>query len=619
MSNEQLEDKIQIGQEYSEANMKSLFDKAKEHGSKKDKIFKVITSVDAGEQWSISNKKIRKSQSLPISNYLSSSRDTRQGSLTVTGFSGEFEARTIPMEPFAPKLTDAFTSLWRQTKFDRYVDEALENMLTYGIGITLVSRDGHMPTDPTRNYVSLEGIKLSNIDPSELYPDPAAKNEDEANYFFIKSSASINYLRTIPQFKEAIDANYDKIVKNVTTDSGTAKLHSDMDPHTAVNVDADYITYIGKVLLADGSHRWDMLYMFGGVIIHKIEGILPNRCPLVFVREKRDRKSFWGQSSFKHNLALQLSVNELDSAFITHAKKQQDPIAILDATSGINVIDFTKNKDKSGHTFISSRGAKDAVHYQSLPDLPNDITGASNLLIDRIKDTMGTSDIYSGAGAGSLQTSGGISQVLQRAGLKDIKVIKHFQYYLRNLYELIVDNLKLQPGVIRYSSQDHSEGDVQYHELSMHDVDWNGIALIVDVFNHTGSAKEVNKQTIEMLFQNSVQYQAAQPITEPAIMTVDEYLQGIKDPNINKLIGQIQERRKRERELDMAQHVTQIISLYLTLVSQGTAPQEAIIMVSQEFAVDPGLLKGFTAAELAKQQAASQGETNGTQGQNIQA
>lgn len=614
---EQLEDKIQIEGDYSVANLNSLYLKAKSRGQKKDKIFKVITSVDAGEQWSIYNKKIRKSQSLPISNYLSTSRDTRQGALSVTGFTGDFEAKSMQMEVFAPKLTDALTSLWRQTNFDEAIDSALESMLTYGTGITMVSRND-MPINSGNSYVTLEGIKLINIDPMQLYPDPAAKNEDEATYYFIKDTATINHLRSIPLFKDAIDLNYDKICTNISRDAGLAHLHSDFDSNQANETDADYIIYIGKVIMSDGSERWDMIYMFGGVIIHKVEGLLPNKCPLVFVRERRDKKSFWGQSSFKHNLALQLAVNELDSAFITHAKAQQDPIAILDATSGINMADFVANRDKPGRTFLAARNTKDAVHYQELPNLPNNVTEASMLLVNRIRETMGTDDIYAGAGSGSLQTSGGISQVLQRAGLKDVKVIKHFQHYLRRLYELIIENLKLHPGVIRYASQDHAEGDMQYNEIDMELIDWKSIALVVDIFNHTGSAKERNSQTIEMLFQNSVQYSAAQPITEPAIMTADEYLEGIKNPNLHKLIAQIQERRKREREMDMSAIVAQIIQLYLTIVSEGITPQEAIIMVSQEYSTDPGILKGFSVAELAKQQSQA-AETNGMQGQNEQA
>ncbi len=108
------------------------------------------------------------------------------------------------------------------------------------------------------------------------------------------------------------------------------------------------------------------------------------------------------------------------------------------------------------------------------------------------------------------------------------------------------------------------------------------------------------------MFQQSVQYSSAQPITEPVIMTPDEYLQGLREGNLHKLIDQIMERRKRERELDMSQKVAQIIQLYLQLVSEGIPPQEAIIHISQEYASDPGILKGMTIAEMASQQEQAQ-------------
>lgn len=102
-----------------------------------------------------------------------------------------------------------------------------------------------------------------------------------------------------------------------------------------------------------------------------------------------------------------------------------------------------------------------------MPDLPSDATQASEIYINRVKDMMGTDAMYSGQGAGSLQTSGGISQVLQRAGLRDVKVVKNFQTYLRDLYLLICDHIRMRQGVIRYSSQDHAEGDIQYRTIDL--------------------------------------------------------------------------------------------------------------------------------------------------------
>ncbi len=117
------------------------------------------------------------------------------------------------------------------------------------------------------------------------------------------------------------------------------------------------------------------------------------------------------------------------------------------------------------------------------------------------------------------------------------------------------------------------------------------------------------------MFQQSVQYAAAQPITEPQIMTADEYLQGLRDPNLNTLIDQMIARRKKEREIDLVEKVTEMIQIYLQLISDGVTPQEAIIMTAQEYSSDPGILKAFTIADLAKQQAQSQqgnpGDING--------
>ena len=89
-------------------------------------------------------------------------------------------------------------------------------------------------------------------------------------------------------------------------------------------------------------------------------------------------------------------------------------------------------------------------------------------------------------------------------------------------------------------------------------------------------------------------------------MTPEEYLQGLKEPNLHRLIDQIMLRRKKEKEIEMAGVATQIVQIYLKLVSEGTAPEEAIMHVAQEFASDPGVRKGMQVSEMAKAQEQAQ-------------
>lgn len=156
---------------------------------------------------------------------------------------------------------------------------------------------------------------------------------------------------------------------------------------------------------------------------------------------------------------------------LTNAAKQGDPIAFIKATSGLNVADFLKNKDEPGRGFVFSGGsAQDVVTYLNQPDLPRDISTLPNEFIARMKDVTGVDDIYAGAGSGSLQTSGGISQVLQRSGLRDVKIIKHIEKYLRDLYLLILEHVKLSKTTARYSKQVHAEEEITYNSLPLDQV-----------------------------------------------------------------------------------------------------------------------------------------------------
>ncbi len=125
-------------------------------------------------------------------------------------------------------------------------------MLTYGTGITLVSATEETPRIVGTEALLTNNIVFTAIDPSALYVEPGAKNEREANYYFIKDTATFSYLYSIPMFKKGLDKNRKKISDYIrSTDSGVEKLNSDF----TANVDtknSDFITYIGRVKTEDG-------------------------------------------------------------------------------------------------------------------------------------------------------------------------------------------------------------------------------------------------------------------------------------------------------------------------------------------------------------------------------
>lgn len=601
---------------YTSNSLKRMWEDAKQAGVKKDTVFKLIDSVDKGEPWSITRKQIKRSQALPVTNVLSTNRDTRYGALSVRGFVGEFRAEAPEAAQSATMLQKYFTYLWEKGSYDEPIGDALMDILTFGTGAVLISHASNAPISKEQKYEFADNVVIKSIDPTTIYPEPGAKSITQANYFFIKDVATLEYLETIPQFQEGIENNRSAISGVLkTTDSGNERLTSDSASVNTNYRESDFITYIGRVLLADGSYRWDMVYMFAGQIICIIEGIQPNMCPLIVGREQLDKASFWGQSTFKKNLPLALNINDLDSALISHAKKQQDPATFVKASSGINIADFAKNKDVPGRVFtFNGQSVSDAVGYLTLPNLNSDAAQTSQVLFARISQNSGDSGAYSGADMGSVQTAGGISQVISRASLKDVRPVELFERFLRDVYQVLLEYAKTQPNVSSFTFKDPEEGEISYGNFDPTQVNWDKISLIVDIFNHTQSNKQENVAMIQALWQQSVQYSAAQPISEPAIMTVEEYLAGIKDRNLTNLIDRIEGRRKREKEIELVGIVTQIIQLFTTLVGDGLSPQEAIIAVSQEYSTDPGILKAFKVADLAKEQMAAQ--AGGMQGQN---
>ena len=168
---------------------------------------------------------------------------------------------------------------------------------------------------------------------------------------------------------------------------------------------------------------------------------------------------------------MQLSINELDSAIITHAKSQQAPSKFVAKDSGINMADYAKNHDKPGAMFQVASLSRSPMTTATLPNLPNGIENMSSILTARIQQSTGSSDIAQGQGSGSLQTSGGVSQILQRATLKDTKVVNQIRKFYLHLYKLMMQHVALKHGLVRYAAKDHVENEVQYKILDLSTID----------------------------------------------------------------------------------------------------------------------------------------------------
>ncbi len=126
-------------------------------------------------------------------------------------------------------------------------------MLTYGTAITMITSRQDAVRLPTQLYEVVDDVVLTPISPSSLYIEPGAANEDEANYYFIKDAATVQYLKAIPQFTDAIERNASKISSYLrSTDSGTQYLNSDYE-NNVDTLQSDFITYIGRVKTTTGT------------------------------------------------------------------------------------------------------------------------------------------------------------------------------------------------------------------------------------------------------------------------------------------------------------------------------------------------------------------------------
>lgn len=580
--------------EYTASDLVSDFQDAVAYKQEQARVFKILDAADHSDIWKVFNKKIPNYVQTPTHNPITIIKEATKASIMPTEYSGDFRALSIDAKELAETANKFFQLKWNSMDMDDINNKCGEYAYLHGTSGVLYGWNNDLveANDVTSilNAKRLVPLQARVYHPSNIFPDPSASQVEEMGYMYFAEKKSKEFLKAIPRFQARIQAIENA---NDTTGYTDPNYIRDKDKQSSRNV-VTFITCYKKVLRPktgiDGTNiltpSVDIIYMAGRDILDVAKDIQPNVIPFIPLYDEEVPNNFWGISKCYKVLSLYLALVQLDSTEATAYFKNQNPAEFINSMAGINVAEYQNKRNNPDKAFTVNCDPRIVQAFANRPDIPKDLNSFRQYLISAIQQVSGVDAAYLGQSYGSIQTTGGVSQALDRATMRDsnrIKAIDKFiskelnlmsQFYILNGNE---ETFRAQPNSMT-NKQDNKEYTFNPADLFGRD------DICIDVSSAAPRSKTSYEDGAKQLMELQMKYVPAEH-GYPDFITPDEMISFLNIPTPEK--NTIRERMKIQMENMKLEEYTAVVTALGTLVKGGMNPEEALQYVTQQLVQTP--------------------------------
>lgn len=546
--------------------LKEYYNIAKSQYAPEMKRIKLLDAVDSTNVWKALQMTFPKHQILPDTNFVSYVKSNLLASIYTVAKAPTVMATSEEDKELVMRLNIALERIWSLSKVWLYQMKAGERAALCNLGITQVGWDNHLIGGSGDAFYK-GNVVLKNIDPIKFMRDPFSTSLDDAKYCCTIESYHKSVLLENPNYKEKLkDMDWSTPMTDYTTLSGTKPVGSAKDYYTLV---------IFWVKQDDGTI--DEIHTINlDKIIYKKEDIKPSAYPFAILNCNivPDGKLI-GTSEPARIFANYLAYNLLDSVAMTAEYKNQNPPKFINSQSGLDIMQFAKYGDSPGHTFIVNGDASKAVHYHEYPSPSSNIPKYKADTSTNIQLISGVDGRYTGRDTGSVITTGGVEDMLNRVTLIDTPKILLYEDYALQLARLILGNFIEFSNTRKYFVKDpqkrnaYKTVEVDFPKIDSNTLFNYEISISSELPKNKARIAEAANNLMEKQMQYNKMNGGANGVQ---LITEEEWLEMQDLPFKERMM----DRMGMQRELDMVEQVTQSIFQYAELVNQGMDPQAAV-------------------------------------------
>ena len=554
--------------------LREQFDLCKSQYAKEHRRMQVLDLTDRGGLWEALGAKFPPYQILPDTNHTSYIKNNMVASIYTI-------AKCAELLPTSEKDKDIITNVnisleqeWNLTNISKMQKQAGSNAALHNIGITQIGWDENMVSGG--DSIQKGQVRAKNISPLKFMRDPFAIDLKNSGYCmtydkFHKSVflANKNYRE---EFKKYLESR-----KN----SGTILDIPEIRGAKASSTADDYftlVTFWEKVEDKDGNIVIDEIHTINAeAVLYIRQAIKPNRFPFAILYCNDPGDSLIGISEPAREFANSVAYNIMDSISLTSVYKNQRPPKYVSSDSGLNINAFAQHANDADYTFVVNGDASKAVHYHQFPQVDPHIGEITQRLDNNIKQVSGVDERYTGRDTGSILTTGGIQDQLNRVTVIDTPKIENFEDYAKQLTELVLANLIEFGGKRKYLIKDpekvnsYKSMEVDFPKLNSETVFNYQINVSSELPRNKARIAEMANQ----LMEKQMQYQQQGESVD--LITVEEWLMMQDLPMKEYML----ERMGIQRMNNEVENVSQTLFEFAELTKQGMSPQDAMMAVAK--------------------------------------
>lgn len=566
------------------AVLKRDYDIAYSNYSKIHRKMKILDAADRSRLWQAISAKFPKWQIQPDSNWVSYVKSNLVASIYTVTKGASLLPTSDEDREIIEHINIALDYIWDISDVGYYQMQAGSNAALFNIGITQVGWDPNRSGGKGKTFYKGDLI-IKNISPLHYMRDPFADSLENAAYVItfekFHKTAILGDPRYHDNFKAYLDNKAAERALGANQSDPIVPLH-DVNQANYKNDDNYYkvITYFVKYNAEDGEIKIAEIHTLDNDLIlwYKSE-IKPNQFPFVELFCNLPEGDVVGTSECAKILSNNIAYNMVNSMILTGVYKNYHPTKFISSASGLNISTFTKHGNEPNKAFVVNGDASRAVHYLEQPQPTAVEVNAIGILANDLQKTSGVDDRYTGRDTGSVLTTGGVEDMLDRVTVVDTPKIANYERYTKQLTQLILANF------IEFSmKRTYFKKDVMKGSYDSYEVDYK--ALSKDTIFHyalnISSELPKNKQRVasmaNTLMEKQMQY--AQNQKGPDLITTEEWLQ-LQDLPFKEMM---EKRMGIQRIQDATTKFTKGLFDYASLVANGTNPNEAVGMVGENMA-----------------------------------
>ena len=576
--------------EYNTSDIIKEFEDTLAYKQEQARIFKILDAADHSDIWKIYNRKIPNFMQTPTHNPITIIKEATKASVMPTEYSGEFKALSMDVKELADTANKYFQMKWEAANMNEVNNECADYAYLHGTSGVLMGWNNNIvdSSDVTNYFNPAKHIQFQAkaYHPSNVFPDPGASTVEEMRYLFLVERKTKDFLRSIPRFQQSL-----YLIENSNDSVGNINPNYILDKtKTASNDIVSFITCYKKVMrqkqdpvsgLTTLSPSVDIIYLAGRNVLDVEKDIQPNCIPFIPLYDEKVPNNFWGVSKCYKVLSLYLTLVQIDSIEATGYFKNQNPAEFINSLAGLNVADYQNKRDNPDKAFTVNCDPKLVQAYAQRPDLPKTLNGFRIYLLDAIRQISGVDAAYLGQSYGSIQTTGGIQQAVDRATMRDTNRIKSIDKFIRKELELMTQFFIVHgqqekfyvPNPDKSSEQPGEELTFDPLDLIKHQ------SICIDVSNAAPRSNQSYEDAAMKLMELQMKYM---PATHgyPDFITPEELIQWLNIPKPQQRL--LIDRMKRQMQTMKLEEYTAVLTAIGTLTQGGMPVEDALMEVVKQ-------------------------------------